>query len=207
MPSEIVQDDDNNNNNNSDSESILDEDIDNDSSQDTESIVDEDDDDINDEEEDELNIGLNDKLDNVVNNNFINTIPDMADLDSEEFLKKFDNEIKQNYIINSHPECLNKNFNEIKKLAAVQKIDGFICDKFHKTIPFLTKFEKTKILGIRVKQLNAGAEPFTSVSENILDNFINAEKELKEKKLPFIIERPLPNNTFEYWYVKDLELY
>lgn len=207
MVPENIQEDDNNI---SDDSASLDEDNDDNSSQDTDSIVDDDDDEIgeaNEVEEDELSIQLNDKSNVTVNNNFINTIPDLADLDSEEFLKKFDSESKNNYIINSHPECLSKNFNEIKKLASVQKKDGFISDKFHKTIPFLTKFEKTKILGIRVKQLNAGAQPFINVSENIIDNFIIAEKELKEKKLPFIIQRPLPNNTFEYWYVKDLELY
>jgi len=39
-----------------------------------------------------------------------------------------------------------------------------------------------------------------------LDNFIIAKIELKQKKLPFIIQRPLPNNTFEYWKLEDLEI-
>ena len=196
----------------SDNESIID-DIDDNSSENSQSIgeqEEEEEEDLNeldDEEENELDDTLNDKSDVLINNNFVNTIPDISDLDSEEFLQKFDNEVKNNYIINSHPECLNKNFNEIKQLAIVQKNNGFISDKLHRTIPLLTKFERTKILGIRVKQLNSGAQPFISVSEDILDNFIIAEKELQEKKLPFIIQRPLPNNTFEYWYVKDLELY
>ena len=30
--------------------------------------------------------------------------------------------------------------------------------------------------------------------------------ELKEKKIPFIIRRPLPDNSFEYWKLQDLEL-
>ena len=30
--------------------------------------------------------------------------------------------------------------------------------------------------------------------------------ELKNKKLPFIIKRPLPGGSCEYWNVKDLEL-
>ena len=32
-----------------------------------------------------------------------------------------------------------------------------------------------------------------------------AEKELEEKKIPFIIRRPLPNGGSEYWKVEDLE--
>ena len=30
--------------------------------------------------------------------------------------------------------------------------------------------------------------------------------ELKERKLPFIIRRPLPSGGSEYWKVEDLEL-
>ena len=74
------------------------------------------------------------------------------------------------------------------------------------TDPCLTKYEKTKILGIRLKQLNNGSLPYVKVKENILDNFIIAKIELKQKKLPFIIQRPLPNNTFEYWKLEDLEI-
>ena len=33
-----------------------------------------------------------------------------------------------------------------------------------------------------------------------------AIKEFEEKKIPFIIARPLPNNQVEYWNVSDLEV-
>jgi hypothetical protein len=33
-----------------------------------------------------------------------------------------------------------------------------------------------------------------------------ALKELREGKLPYIIKRPLPNNKFEYYRIKDLDL-
>jgi hypothetical protein len=33
-----------------------------------------------------------------------------------------------------------------------------------------------------------------------------AEKELLEKRLPFIVRRPIPNGKFEYWNVNDLEM-
>ena len=76
----------------------------------------------------------------------------------------------------------------------------------HKTIPVLTKYEKTRILGIRLKQLNNGATPYIKIEEDILDNFLVANLELEQKKIPFIIERPLPNNTSEFWRLEDLEL-
>lgn len=200
---------------------------DNESINDDDDLVEKDDEDINEEESeydedvDELeeefveqeNEDNNDTdSDNFIENNFIqkNYMKDISELETEntqEFLEKFDMEFKNDYIKNFHSECLGINFEEIKLLSKITKDnENNIIDKFHTTIPILTKFEKTKILGIRVKQLNNGAKPFINIDENILDNFIIATKELEEKKLPFIIQRPLPNNTFEYWRISDLEI-
>jgi hypothetical protein len=38
-----------------------------------------------------------------------------------------------------------------------------------------------------------------------MDMTLIAEKELQEKKLPFILMRPIPNRPPEYWNVNDLE--
>ena len=129
------------------------------------------------------------------------------DEDGDDFLEKFDEDIKKNFILEKHKECLNKNFEEIKELLKIKKNkDNIIIDELHKTLPILTKYEKTKILGIRLKQLNSGAQPYINVSEKSLDNYYIANKELIQKKIPFIIERPLPNGNFEYWKLKDLEI-
>lgn len=126
---------------------------------------------------------------------------------STEYLQKFNDEINNDYIVATHPECLNKNFEEIKKLLPVKRNkDNTIVDDLHRTIPILTKYEKTKILGLRVKQLNNNSKPFVDLADKILDNFIIANMELQEKKLPFIIQRPIPNGSFEYWKLQDLEI-
>ena len=131
---------------------------------------------------------------------------EVEDLDENDFYK-FNDELKKNHILNYHNECLYKNFNEIKELCKTTRDkNGIIIDEFHKTIGILTKYEKTKILGMRVKQLNNGAAPYINVSEKIIDNYLIAETELKDKKLPFIIQRPLPNNNFEYWKLQDLDI-
>lgn len=69
----------------------------------------------------------------------------------------------------------------------------------------LTKYELTQIVGIRTQQFQRGAKPlveFTSLMsyEDIV------LKEITEKKSPFIIRRPLPNNVFEDFKVSELEL-
>ena len=144
---------------------------------------------------------------NFTQTNYSNDISDLENTNSENFLEKFNNEFKNDYIQKFHSECLGINFSEIKLLSEIKRdSQNNIIDNLHRTIPILTKFEKTKILGIRVKQLNNGAIPFINIDENILDNYIIANKELEEKKLPFIIQRPLPNNTFEFWKIVDLEI-
>jgi DNA-directed RNA polymerase subunit K/omega len=124
----------------------------------------------------------------------------------ENYLQKFDNEIIKNYVNDFHPECLNHNYQEIEKMSiVVRNSDGIIIDPLHKTIPYLTKYEKARILGQRSKQIETGAKPLVKVPENIVDGYIIAELELKEKKIPFIIRRPIPGGSCEYWHLRDLE--
>ena len=124
----------------------------------------------------------------------------------DNYLQKFDSEISKNYIEEFHPECLNHNYDEVAKLSIVVKnSDGIIIDPLHRTVPYLTKYEKARILGQRAKQIETGSKPYVKVPENIVDGYIIAELELKEKKIPFIIRRPIPGGACEYWNLKDLE--
>ena len=124
----------------------------------------------------------------------------------EDYFKKFSTINKQNYINKYHPELVQKNYKEIQLLCNIHKQNDIISDKNHKTIPFLTKFEKTKIIGIRAKQLNNGATAYIPVNSNVMSTYNIAKKELETKKLPFIIARPLPCGNIEYWNLADLEI-
>ena len=136
-------------------------------------------------------------------------IPDEDDDEDEyeeNYLQKFDNEINKNYIQEFHPECLNHNSDEVSKLSRVIRDENnIIIDPLHRTLPYLTKYEKARILGQRAKQIETGARPFVKVPDNIIDSYVIAELELREKKIPFIIKRPIPGGAFEYWNIKDLE--
>ena len=128
------------------------------------------------------------------------------DDDDEEYLTKFDKEINQNYLLNNHPECTTQNYDEIMALSkVVRDKNNIIIDELHKTIPYITKYERARILGQRAKQINAGATTFVKVQENMIDGYSIAELELQQKRIPFIIRRPLPNGGSEFWCVKDLE--
>ena len=171
--------------------------------------------DINEEfdNDDELISNLNGKnkvsgkVENTGYDDNISPINSDVDSDDEDYLQKFDENIKKNYIENNHPECLIDNLHLVESLSKITRnSDGIIIDDYHKTVPFLTKYEKTRVIGQRIQQLNNGAKVYVNVSDDIIDNNVIAEIELKEKKIPFIIRRPLPDNSFEYWKLQDLEL-
>ena len=129
------------------------------------------------------------------------------DEEDDDYLQKFDDELRTNFINKHHPEVSVHNYEEVKKLAIVVRDgNGTIIDQLHRTIPIMTKYESTRILGQRAKQIENGAQPLIPMSDNIIDSYIIAENELKEKKIPFIIRRPIPNGGSEYWYAYDLEL-
>ena len=132
---------------------------------------------------------------------------DDDDEQDDNYLQKFDKEITKDYVMNFHPECLNHNYDEIKALSKVTRDEfNIVIDPLHKTVPFLTKYEKTRILGQRSKQIECGAKPLVKVPENIIDSYLIAELELEQKAIPFIIRRPIPSGGSEYWNLKDLEM-
>ena len=127
--------------------------------------------------------------------------------EDENYLQKFDREISKNYITDQHPECAIHNYDEIAKLSfIVRDNDNIIVDPLHKTLPFLTKYEKARTLGQRSKQIECGATPLIKVPEGIIDAHIIAELELQQKRIPFIIRRPIPGGGSEYWNLKDLDI-
>ncbi len=77
-------------------------------------------------------------------------------------------------------------------------------DANHRSQPFLSVYEKTKILGFRANQLAQGARPYVVVPEHITRTVDIARMELEQRRLPYIVKRPMPNGTFEYWRLSDL---
>ena len=130
-----------------------------------------------------------------------------SEYSDDDNFQKLENELDKKNLLLYHPELLHSSYKEIKALSrVVRDKNGIIIDPLHRTIPFLTKYERARILGIRAKQLNYDADPFVEVPTNMISGSLIALKELEEKKLPFIIRRPLPNGGNEFWKLSDLEL-
>ncbi len=127
--------------------------------------------------------------------------------DDENYLQKFDESLHTQIIADYHPEMKSHNYDEILNMSKVTRNEsGAIIDPLHKSVPFITRYEKAKLIGERAAQLGAGATPLVEVDENIIDDYVIASKEFNEKKIPFIIKRPMPNGGCEYWRMEDLEI-
>jgi len=153
------------------------------------------------------NVGEEEKEDDTPNIMDVGDDDEESDEEEDNYLQKFDEEVNKNYILDVHPECATHNKTEISAMTQVVRDDkGNIIDHLHRTLPFLTKYERARILGQRASQINAGAPAFiANIPANVLDGHLIAEMELDLKSIPYIIRRPLPNGGSEYWRVKDLQ--
>ena len=142
-----------------------------------------------------------------LNKNLVEDTDESSDEEDDFNYRNLEQDIDSNILKFYHPETENINYKELLTLSSITRNKkGEIIDPFHKTVPFLTQYEKAKILGQRAKQINHGSTPFVEVPSNIIDGHTIALMELNQQKIPFIIRRPMPNGTSEYWKVKDLKV-
>ncbi|WFD42604.1 subunit common to RNA polymerases I, II, and III [Malassezia psittaci] len=71
------------------------------------------------------------------------------------------------------------------------------------TTPYMTKYEKARILGTRALQISMNA-PVLVPTEGEIDPLAIAQKELVAKKIPLLVRRYLPDGSFEDWSVAEL---
>ena len=74
------------------------------------------------------------------------------------------------------------------------------------TQPRINRFEKAKMLGVRSEMLANGSPTLINVPPGMSSTYEIAKLEYRQKKIPLIIKRRLPNKTFEYWKLDDLVL-
>ncbi len=86
-----------------------------------------------------------------------------------------------------------------------KQIINIIKGSDRETLPLLTKYEKSRVLGIRSAQLSNGAKPMIKDTFG-LDVKEIARLELIKKVNPLIIHRPMPDGNVEEWYVRELDI-
>ena len=63
--------------------------------------------------------------------------------------------------------------------------------------PTLTRFEKARIMGARALQLSLGAPIFIEIPKNATTSLEIAMEELKQRVIPIVIRRTLPNGDYQ----------
>ena len=76
----------------------------------------------------------------------------------------------------------------------------------HASHPIMTKYEFTKILGLRSQQICEGAVPMVEVPDGVTDSTEIALLEMKQKKIPYNLKREFSENHPEFWMIKDLQI-
>ena len=76
------------------------------------------------------------------------------------------------------------------------------------TLPYYSKYEYTTLMGIRAQQIADGAKPMISLDglQTSHPQFVwtVADREIKDRVLPFIVHRRLPDGISEYWSATEL---
>jgi len=107
-------------------------------------------------------------------------------------------------LLDQHPEIWPDYEEAVLEKLVIRDAYPPVKDTAHATYPFLTLYERTKVLSLRASQLARGAQPFIDVPEYLTDVYEVAKAELEAKRLPYILKRPLPDGNYEYWRLADL---
>ena len=101
--------------------------------------------------------------------------------------------------------------NKLKKsnksnIVPVNKTYDIYYSEVKKTSPFLTKFEKAKLIGTRAEMISAGSPALVTVPEGVTSAYDIAIIEFNQKKIPLMIKRFLANGDCEYVRLEDLTI-
>jgi DNA-directed RNA polymerase I, II, and III subunit RPABC2 len=131
----------------------------------------------------------------------------------EEFdeIEDAEEEVEQNTLFSNpietllkfHPECV-LDYEEDEQSSIPLRTTLSEEDPYHKSMPFLSVFEKTKIIGMRTNQLAQGARPYIVVPEHITSVLDIAKLELEQRRLPIIIKRHMPDGKYEKFRLSDM---
>ena len=125
---------------------------------------------------------------------------DEEDDNIDETELKKENEVDDDDIINCFYDFEQ---NEINNIQNIQNNDVPKEDRI--TMPYLTKYERVRVLGTRAKQISLGAKILVKNVDLTTKSPIEIAKiELELGIVPFKIRRPLPNGKVEEWKISEL---
>ena len=143
--------------------------------------------------------GTNDKTDS---ENFTQILDDSADKAIELYRKVREGaktDLTEKEIAEIDKECeIIKNRETITQDSTHKPVE--ITSKNGEVVtgpPTLTRFEKARIMGARALQLSLGAPVFIEIPKNAVTSLEIAMEELKQRVIPIVIKRVLPNDDYQ----------
>ena len=88
-------------------------------------------------------------------------------------------------------------------VEVLQSAQGPIDPSQRITTPFMTKYERARVLGTRALQISMGAPVMVDL-DGETDPLKIATMELNDKKIPMIVRRYLPDGSHEDWKIQEL---
>ena len=151
---------------------------------------------------DETHEAVNSEDDDSVNENTTNMLNKSTEKAIEQFIKIRENgreDISKKEIADIEKECeIIRKRKIITKDLPHKKVE--ITSKDNQIVigpPMLTRFEKARIMGARALQLSLGAPVFIEIPKNATTSLEIAMEELKQRVIPIVIKRTLPNGDYQ----------
>lgn len=121
------------------------------------------------------------------------------DFDGDEVVDDFDDVDDDDNIELEQQEEDGENI----ELLAAGEVSGGVQKSKRITTRYMTKYERARVLGTRALQI-AMCAPVMVELEGETDPLQIAMKELKQRKIPIVIRRYLPDNSYEDWGIDEL---
>ena len=119
--------------------------------------------------------------------------------DNKELTEKQIAEIDKECEIIRNREIITKDFQHVP-VEITSKDDRVVAGPIT-----LTRFEKARIMGARALQLSLGAPVFIEIPKNATSSLEIAMEELKQRVIPIVIKRTLPNGDYQHLSIDQFE--
>ncbi|KAJ3469298.1 subunit common to RNA polymerases I, II, and III [Fusarium solani] len=125
--------------------------------------------------------------------------PEVVEEDEDGENRPQDGEDMDNVVVSGDPSAAANALKGGEKLLKDKKIP----ESERTTTPYMTKYERARILGTRALQISMNAPVLVDL-EGETDPLQIAIKEMREKKIPLIVRRYLPDGYYEDWTCEEL---
>jgi DNA-directed RNA polymerase I, II, and III subunit RPABC2 len=131
-------------------------------------------------------------------------VDDVEDIQGDDFIDE--QPLEDDDIAENDDENENRCETRFDIVDSVTTYENYYNQK-KETKPFLTKFERAKIIGIRAEMIANGSVALVTVPRSVTSAYEIAKLEFNERRIPLMIRRYLPNGVVEDWRLEDMVVF